>query len=482
MASRRRSHATSVADDTSASLTWSSRPSRKRKSLNSQRFAIVACLALGFLATPLALLRYGLSHQSHPDTHQHQPAPTLHENIDRNPVDETKYHVVFSTDCSEYHNWQSYAFFFHAEKVGQPGTITRIASGCSAKEEKEMEDFHYHRIESMSGRFKIHFTPSYANVDGTSTFPYFNKPFGLRHWMEHVLGFPKRQDDDDAIIILLDPDMILTRPLTRTFNQSDKWKDQSIKTFTVDHGKPAAQLYLLDSKWLTWDLEKIVGPNSSALTVSNDEALEYYQVGPPYLATAKDMYQIARKWTAFAVPTKHVFPDMLAEMFAYIIATAHLNLPHTLSQSFMFSDTKIQYTEPWDWIESEPPERLCTRPYEGKLPNVLHYCQPYEFQGFQFYKAKLKTRIHKCSHPLLEEPTTSIMDGFNWSTPHDTLKFRHPTRKDGWAIRVNHREAFMTCQLIFKLNDAMEHYRMHACRHDGNTSKTFRLADVDLNF
>ena len=443
-------------------------------------------MALGLLAAPLALLRYSLSNAPQQHTLQHKSAQQQQqqqqqqqERVMKNPLDETKYHVVFSTDCTEYHNWQSYVLFFHAEKVGQPGTITRIASGCTAKEEKEMEDFHYHRIESMSGRFKIHFTPSYINVDG-SVFPYFNKPFGLRHWMEHVLGFPRRQDDDDAIIILLDPDMILTRPLTRHFNATDRWEDRNIKSFTVDHGKPVAHQYLLGAAWLKWDLAKIAGENSPALNVKYEEAAANYQLGPPYIATAKDMYQIALKWTEFAPATKAAFPDMLAEMMAYIIAAAHLELPHTPSNSFMFSDTRVMYTEPWDWVENEPRESLCRKDYGGIMPNVLHYCQIYTFQGYEYYKVKLKNRIHKCSHPILEEPPSSILDGFNWSAPHPSMKYRRPQKRDEWAIRMNQREAFMTCQMILKLNEAMEHQRIHACRHVGNASKTFRLADVEL--
>jgi hypothetical protein len=461
------------------STNWSSRTKRGNSSNSKHLLTIFACIGLGLLVAPLALLRYSLSNPPQPHNNRLQHKSVQQQQQDRvmkNPLDETKYHVVFSTDCSEYHNWQSYVLFFHAERVGQPGTITRIASGCTAKEEKEMEDFHYHRIESMSGRFKIHFTPSYSTVDG-SVFLYFNKPFGLRHWMEHVLGFPKRQDDDDAIIILLDPDMILTRPLTRHFNATDKWQDKNIKSFTVDHGKPVAQQYLLGALWLTWDLTKIVGESSPALKVKHDEAVAHYQVGPPYIATAKDMYQIAVKWTEFAPATKAVFPDMLAEMFAYIIAAAHLELPHTHSNSLMLSDVNVAYTEPWDWIETEPLESICRKDYGGMLPNVLHYCQPYTIQGYEFYKIKLKNRIHKCSHPILEEPPLSLLDGFNWSTPHPAMR-RKSIVLDSWAMRINQREAFMTCQLILRLNEAMEHQRIHACRHGGNASKTFRLADV----
>jgi hypothetical protein len=42
-----------------------------------------------------------------------------------------RYHLVFSTDCGGYQNWQSMALFLSADAVRQPGVITRIASGCT---------------------------------------------------------------------------------------------------------------------------------------------------------------------------------------------------------------------------------------------------------------------------------------------------------------------------------------------------------------
>jgi hypothetical protein len=40
-------------------------------------------------------------------------------------------HLVFSTDCSLYQQWQSYALYYSAVQVKQGGKITRIVSGCT---------------------------------------------------------------------------------------------------------------------------------------------------------------------------------------------------------------------------------------------------------------------------------------------------------------------------------------------------------------
>jgi hypothetical protein len=61
------------------------------------------------------------------------------------------YHVVFSTSCSEQQNWESFVFFYHANKVQQPGSVTRIASGCTAQQAKEQTDFFNRYIHPMPG-------------------------------------------------------------------------------------------------------------------------------------------------------------------------------------------------------------------------------------------------------------------------------------------------------------------------------------------
>lgn len=261
------------------------------------------------------------------------------EHISYNEGDQTKYHVVFSTDCTEYQNFQSYILFYHAEKIGQPGTITRIVSGCTAKQEMMLEDFHLYHVATISRRFKIHFTPNYMRIDG-DVFPYYNKPFGVKHWMEHSLGFPQ-EDDDDAVIILIDPDMIPLRPLTRSFaNGTDRWLTDQDIVWTLKRGLPVAQRYLLSPRWRNWNLTKLLGSSSAALNVTREEAMLHYVMGPPYIATSADMWQIVSRWTQLCSPVKEVYPDMLAEMYAYILAVADLGLPHQISTSMMWSDPR----------------------------------------------------------------------------------------------------------------------------------------------
>lgn len=151
------------------------------------------------------------------------------EVIEKQLQNEKNYHLVFSTSCSDFQRWQSYLLFFHAKKISQPGRVIRIASGCPESEwQKESEWHQQHISNTMSSDFHLHLTPSFTSVKGdggkkVGDYKYFNKPFGLKHWIENdpQLGYDpvtKKIKNEDAIIILIDPDMVMTRPITEDFS------------------------------------------------------------------------------------------------------------------------------------------------------------------------------------------------------------------------------------------------------------------------
>jgi hypothetical protein len=68
----------------------------------------------------------------------------------------------------------------------------------------------------------------------------------------------------------------------------------------VEHGSPAGQLNGFGAQWKTKvNVEHVAGPNSPIEDVTLQEARDHYPLGPPYMATAKDMYKIAEKWCEF---------------------------------------------------------------------------------------------------------------------------------------------------------------------------------------
>jgi hypothetical protein len=141
----------------------------------------------------------------------------------------SRYHTIFSSGCSTFQDWQSYVFFYHVMRSGQEGHITRIASGCESEDIIDITKVFEKEIESMApGRMHLHLTPDYSSIPkkNPEAFKYFNKPLGVRHWMEHALGYPQNHElHDDSIVILLDPDQIMMRPFTNDFTGSSEiWR------------------------------------------------------------------------------------------------------------------------------------------------------------------------------------------------------------------------------------------------------------------
>ena len=202
------------------------------------------------------------------------------------------YHTVFSTGCSIFQDWQSYVFFYHVFQSGQEGHVTRISSGCSADDEKKLKAVFSDEIESMRPDKKnhLHLTPDFSRVPkkDKTPFKYFNKPFGTRHWMENVLGYPDNHKlHDDSIIILMDPDQIMLRPFTNDFtNSSEHWKVKEPKfKLKVEHGSPFSQQFGYGLQWLTKvDPEyvfKKVGLPTPVSNMSRSEAYDYYMAMGP---------------------------------------------------------------------------------------------------------------------------------------------------------------------------------------------------------
>lgn len=120
-----------------------------------------------------------------------------------------KYHVVISTGCTTFQDWQAYANFFHAYKSGQEGYITRVVGGCTKSQIKLMNEYHTKFIQPIApGRFFLHHTPSYRYIKPTVDYVYFNKAYGYLHWMVNALRYPYTADKfDNTTFILLDPGM-----------------------------------------------------------------------------------------------------------------------------------------------------------------------------------------------------------------------------------------------------------------------------------
>jgi len=394
-----------------------------------------------------------------------------------------------------FQHWQSYLFFHSAYKIYQPGYITRIASGCTTNEQNEAQAWHdTHIRKRMSDRYRIHFTPHFSKVKDDETgeymkdYKFFNKPFGLKHFMEfnELMGF---SDDDDEssssgarrmkhpndVIILADPDFVLLRPLSDDFSNEREVlvgkRRESIffvkETHIVSRGNPYAQTYGLGAQWRRFDIDAIAGPNSPAKSVDQTEGGLYFPAGPPYIVVASDMYAISEKWSEFAPKVYKQYPHLLAEMYAYCIASAHLNLRHMLVDSLMISASGAP-GEGWKFIRDMPANDVCniaSHPDHSvhALPSVIHYCQRYGVDKYFWGKKKMNHNIFTCEHSLLIEPPSDLGSG----------KYMDVLAKGKNADPK--LTAFMICALTKATNDAMVYFKSGHCDGGGNRKKEYAM-------
>eukprot|EP00977_Amphora_coffeiformis_P013241 scaffold3410_cov158-Amphora_coffeaeformis.AAC.15 len=400
---------------------------------------------------------------------------------------DVEYHIVFSTGCTAFQDWQSYVFFYQAMKIKQPGTVTRIVSGCNEKEEATLRKIFQEQIIPMEpNRFKIHFTPDFAKILKPGIdYPYFNKPCGMKHWLETALGFPDNPQNEDAIVVLLDPDQAIMRPFQNNDFSNTAWMhvDPDKVRTQIMHGAPMGQRYGFALQWKEKVRMSYVAPDlpepSPVDSLSREDANAGYVVGPPYIATARDMYKICDLWCQFAprvhgasTPPLTISPrqHLLAEMFAYCLAAAHLELHHQTAASFMVSSVGGGRGEGWMYVDKLSDEEVCQPDSidPEALPNVLHFCQRYGWGPFFFGKRKLPHTFLTCESPLLKEPPATILTDYHEAQfPENVKQFDKRSAKEN---------AFIVCFMIELLNEAATYFKQHHCNANANMEHSMVLS------
>jgi hypothetical protein len=385
--------------------------------------------------------------------------------------DGTKIYMIFSTDCSAYQQWQSYNLFVSAVRVRQPGIITRIASGCTDEQKKSIEQWHDDHVRVISNRFKIIFTPKYSHIDGESgDYKYFNKPYGVKYWFEKSADFGWEESSGkltkaigNEVVILIDPDTLLLQPFKNDFSDVKFWNPFAKYTIErkkkVSPGTMFGQTYGLGTKWMQF--VSLAGPNSPALGVDARDAQIQYQVGPPYIGVASDMYRVVKRWAELVRAVHKEKPQMLAEMYAYQLAAADQKLPHGVVDSMMISHSDT-YGEAWDYIDALPDEEVCRIgaspiPYKYPLPTLLHYCQHYGVATVLFSKNRIPENFFSCQSHLLEEPPTDAL------SPNNAYRMDLNGKKLDLDKKQHKRHVFATCAITSAMNDAAHFFKMHHC-------------------
>lgn len=303
------------------------------------------------------------------------------------------FHLVFSTDCSGYQHWQGILLYYSARRVQQPGVITRIASGCTPEQQASIRE-EWQRIDPTGTKFRVHFAPSTALHN--QKYKYSNKPGGILHWLQHQQPPLLDTNDDGTVVCLLDPDMVLLKPITADLVVITQWTTRVVGRKQVEYidehgvaqflrvraleegtifkslptrvmtGYPAGQHFGIGGAWVqgmtahakpAWqNFSKAIvcgGEDAPCTKTSASDAAHKYGVGPVYLATVADWKRIAVEWWNFVPKVHSQYPFLLAEMYSLTMAVANLELPFSLFSSYMVTGADVSSpTEAWSWIDS----------------------------------------------------------------------------------------------------------------------------------
>ena len=145
-------------------------------------------------------------------------------------------------------------------------------------------------------------------------------------------------------------------------------------------------------------LESKVCPFAST---THREVNSYYSAGPPYIIHIQDVLALSNRWSELVPPTYDEYPELYAEMFAYSMAAADLDLKHNLiSGLFTGCMTSWPHTDGNEELEAlktsakryasriEKPQNRSAQRNGGASscflsplspPPFLHYCARYSF-------------------------------------------------------------------------------------------------------
>jgi len=291
--------------------------------------------------------------------------------------------------------------------------------------------------------------------------------------------------------VILDPDMIFLRPLDiggargEAILQSGRVPTERIAA--VGPGRPLAQFYGIGDAWIRWPLtRKLCATTHPRLCdVTSSEAWSYYSVGAPYMVLGRDALPLISLWAeltplVFSRFARRKENGLLADMFAWSMASCSLGMPNTRLDHFMVSNPS-SYGEGWPWVErlhtsilqaseqgiaavEESARSVGDACYRRAavddvplLPTFIHYCQRYlrseggsAADGELFSKYRLSRLRLDCSTPDLPMP------------PAETYRDARSKRD----VRI----AFMLCNIIPGFNSALNEFKRRWCDNESSRS------------
>ena len=233
--------------------------------------------------------------------------------------------VLYSAGNSGYQEWQSDLLDLSFHHSGQPGTLVRLISDDSQPPRTiNPTQFGYTLV-----------TPDFSKIEGSMSWKVMNKPGSIEFFIK-TLSDQFKFRNQNSTVLLLDPDMIFTRP----------WDPRN----KFEHGEVYGQ---------TW---KGYGCNFCAQTSIHPELCpqsEQSDNGPimfPFAIKLADLYSICMTVSRFAKLGYLKRNEWMADMSAFTTAMAFHGLKTRQIANLGLCN---------NWDNRDHPEAP-----------ILHYCQP----------------------------------------------------------------------------------------------------------
>lgn len=233
-------------------------------------------------------------------------------------------HVVFSTECNDYFDWQSATLLDSAKRVGVDAPITRLMA-CDDPNPPGMDIVKDTFVHKNWAR----------NAKNNDFYPPHNKPKSLELWLEQT-------STDAEYILVLDTDMVFANNF-------------SLDMFDVGKGKAASARH----EYL-FGLRKSVHMNIKQILQHPDDA---EMVGGYYLMHKDDLRKVAPLWYNYSAiiraepgnwpvegssdKTHAKDPPWISEMYGYSFACAELGIHHDVPPRAILYPGYAAFFDPW---------------------------------------------------------------------------------------------------------------------------------------
>ena len=138
------------------------------------------------------------------------------------------------------------------------------------------------------------------------------------------------------------------------------------------------------------------------VSLTNKDVNHYYSAGPPYVIHIKDVLQLSKRWADLVPSTYDEYPLLYAEMFAYSMAAADLDLKHNLIKG-LFAGCMTGWPRDHEGGKTAEAVKSSAKAYAKSIENAqeenagsggahscflpplspppfLHYCSRYSFE------------------------------------------------------------------------------------------------------